>query len=180
MSLILVIGGIRSGKSRFAEQLALSEGAFPWVYLPTAYPSDPEMIGRIERHRRERDARWEVMGLPDAPEPPDALLRRLGCVPSGATFLLDGMGLLLGQFFMFREKVSSARVLEDADPLCAWLSDRNGLTVVVTDEAGSGGIPMTVSGRSFADVLGEMNQKLAKKARSVYLMVAGYPLTVKS
>ena len=180
MPLTLVIGGIRCGKSRFAERFALSEGDSPWVYLPTAYPSDPEMIRRIERHRLERDERWEVVLLPEIPEPPEVLLGRIMDIPPNATLLLDGMGLFLGQMFMGRESVTAGEALDEAALFCDWMAARKGLTVVVTDEVGSGGIPTTVAGRVFADALGELNQRLANKARSVYLMVAGHPLTVKS
>lgn len=179
MPLCLVIGGIRSGKSRFAERMALVEGASPWIYVPTAVPSDPEMIARIERHRQERDDRWEVLPVPETPEAAESFLGRVMDVPSGATFLLDGVGLFLGQAFMGKEGTSVRQVLEDAAPFCDWLSSRKGLTIVVSDEVGFGGIPMTRAGRDFADALGEMNQRLSDRAKSVYLMVAGFPLTVK-
>ncbi|KGA93719.1 bifunctional adenosylcobinamide kinase/adenosylcobinamide-phosphate guanylyltransferase [Leptospirillum ferriphilum] len=179
MSLRLVIGGIRSGKSRFAEQMALKEGAPPWIYLPTAFPSDPEMKARIEKHRQERDERWDLFPLTDTPEASDAFLERIMGLPSGATLLLDGMGLFLGQVFWGQEGTSAPKPLEIFIPFCDWLSSRKGLTIVVSDEVGFGGVPMTRAGRQFADALGETNQRLAEKAMSVYLMVAGFPLTVK-
>jgi adenosylcobinamide kinase/adenosylcobinamide-phosphate guanylyltransferase len=179
LSLRLVIGGIRSGKSRFAEEMALRDGAPPWIYLPTAFPSDQEIKARIEKHRQERDERWDLFPLSDIPEATDAFLERVMGVPSGATLLLDGLGLFLGQVFLGQEGPSAPKTLENVIPFCDWLSSRKGLTIVVSDEVGFGGVPLTPAGRHFADALGETNQRLAEKAISVYLMVAGFPLTVK-
>jgi adenosylcobinamide kinase/adenosylcobinamide-phosphate guanylyltransferase len=179
VSLVLVTGGIRSGKSRFAEDFALSKGDPPWVYLPTAWPSDAEMVQRIERHRQQRDARFSVLPLPESPLP-GGFLDILRSIPDDATLLLDGFGLLLGQLFEGKNVPDLPALVEKAHPLVDALTKRTGLTVVVTDEAGSGGIPLTPSGRIFADMLGEVNQKLALGARFVYLIVAGYPLPIKT
>lgn len=179
MSLVLVTGGIRSGKSRFAEDFALSKGDPPWFYLPTAWPSDAEMAQRIERHRQERDIRFSVIPLP---EPPifGGFLDILRSVPGDATLLLDGFGLLLGQLFEGKNLPDLPSLLDKVHPLVDALTRRTGLTIVVTDEAGSGGIPLNPSGRIFADMLGEVNQKLALGARFVYLIVAGYPVSIKT
>lgn len=180
MSLILVTGGIRSGKSRFAENLALLKGEPPWFYLPTAWPTDPEMVQRIERHRQARDARFSVIPLPPTAALVADILNTLCAIPKEATLLVDGFGLLLGHFFEVEHDTRLSSLLDIIHPLLIFLTERTGLTVVVTDEVGSGGVPLNPSGRIFADLLGEVNQKLALGARFVYLIVAGYPLTLKT
>ena len=179
MSLVLVTGGIRSGKSRFAEDFALSKGDPPWFYLPTAWPSDAEMVQRIERHRQERDVRFSVVPLPETPLFV-GYLDILRSIPGDATLLLDGFGLLLGQLLEGKNVPDLTSLLDKAHPLVDALTGRTGLTVVVTDEVGSGGVPLTPSGRIFADMLGDVNQKLAMGARFVYLIVAGYPVSIKT
>lgn len=173
MSLILVTGGVRSGKSKFAEEYVMREGKDPWLYFPTAYPTDQEMILRIDRHRKERDPRFRTLDpLAFASSFPD-LLHCLEPYSPDSSVLLDGLGLLLSGMLEEQTDVPVENLVEKASSCLSFLMERNGLTVVVTEETGLGGIPMTPLGRRFADLLGEVNQMLASRADFVYMLVAG-------
>ena len=180
MSLTLVTGGIRSGKSKFAEEYLLKKGKEPWIYLPTAYPTDPEMLSRIERHQVERDSRFTTLPPLDSSLPASDLLSHLGLFSQDASFLLDGLGLLLSGMLMEQPDEPVRNLVEKASSFLDFLFERKGMTVVVTEEASLGGIPMTPLGRRFTDFLGEMNQMLAVRADFVYLLVVGCVIPLKT
>ncbi|MHB1605616.1 MAG: bifunctional adenosylcobinamide kinase/adenosylcobinamide-phosphate guanylyltransferase [Leptospirales bacterium] len=180
MPLILVTGGIRSGKSRFAEEYLVREGKEPWLYLPTAFPADTEMALRVERHLKERDPRFRTLNPLGAKMTVSDLFRQLDPYPIDASLLLDGMGLFLSGMLMEQQDESVPDLVEKVSSLISFLSERKGLTVVVTEETGLGGIPLTPLGRRFTDFLGEVNQTLSSRADSVYLSVAGCVIRLKA
>ena len=165
--LTLVLGGARSGKSRYAESLIAATPP-PWVYVATAQALDAEMAARIAEHRRRRDKRWQTV------EAPRELAAALMARPADASLLIDCLTLWL-----------TNRMLADADMgaetarLEAALARRNGLTVLVSNEVGSGIVPDNALARRFADLQGRLNQRLAARADRVVLVVAGLPLIVK-
>jgi adenosyl cobinamide kinase/adenosyl cobinamide phosphate guanylyltransferase len=174
-SLLLVLGGTRSGKSSFGIRRAteLAAGG-PVTYLATAIRGDPELDERIERHRRQRPETWPTvevrLDLPSA-------LRAAG---STAPILLDGLTLWLSA-------LSGSR-LTDVDALLAGpvaagldaLAAHRAPVVVVSDEIGLGMVPMDPVARSFRDLQGIVHQRLAEVADEVVLMVAGLPLALKA
>lgn len=167
--LTLVIGGARSGKSRYAEGI-VRELPPPWLYVATAEALDDEMRERIAHHRNRRDERWQVV---DAPHDLSETLQHLA--EAHQPMLVDCLTLWL-----------SNCLLADLDPdevtdrLVAALEKVPGPVVLVTNEVGLGVVPDTPLGRRFRDAQGRLNQRVAGIADRVVMMVAGLPLTVKS
>ena len=162
----LVLGGARSGKSRYAEVL-LQEWSDPWVYIATAEAHDAEMAERIAAHRARRDARWTTLDAPR--ELPDALAKA-----PAAPVLVDCLTLWLSNLIL------AERPLEpEADLLETALRQRGAPTVIVSNEVGWGVVPATPLGRRFRDAQGLLNQRIAALAGRVELVAAGLPLRLK-
>jgi adenosyl cobinamide kinase/adenosyl cobinamide phosphate guanylyltransferase len=165
----LVLGGARSGKSRYAEGL-LASAPPPWTYLATAQALDAEMAQRIAAHRARRDARWRTVEAPR--DLPGAL------AAAGGAVLVDCLTLWLSNLMLAEADVES-----EAGRLEAALAQRQekgaGMTVLVANEVGFGIVPDNALARRFRDLQGSLNQRLAAQAERVVLMVAGLPLTVK-
>jgi adenosylcobinamide kinase/adenosylcobinamide-phosphate guanylyltransferase len=165
--LTLVLGGARSGKSRFAESLIASEPP-PWIYVATAEALDDEMAQRIAEHRARREGRWRTI------EAPRDVAAALAGVPAGAAVLLDCVTLWLSNVLLAGVDVEAeiAR-LDDA------LMRMRGKAVLVANEVGFGIVPDNALARRFRDLQGVLNQRLATRADRVVLVVAGLPLVVK-
>jgi adenosylcobinamide kinase/adenosylcobinamide-phosphate guanylyltransferase len=163
----LVLGGARSGKSRYAESLfaALSP---PWIFVATAEGRDAEMAQRIANHQAQRASAWQTL---DAPHD---LASALGTAPCAAPLLVDCMTLWLSNRMLAGAEVDcEIRALEAA------LDRRTGPVVLVSNEVGSGIVPDNALARRFRDLQGQLNQRLAARADRVVLLVAGMPLIVK-
>jgi adenosylcobinamide kinase/adenosylcobinamide-phosphate guanylyltransferase len=166
-NITLILGGARSGKSRYAERLIESEPA-PWIYLATAEARDVEMERRIAEHRARRDRHWHTI------EATHDLAGALAGLPARSAVLVDCLTLWL-----------SNRLLADADidreieGLERALASHDGAVVMVSNDVGSGVVPDNALARRFRDLQGVLNQRIAAKASRVVLMVAGLPLAVK-
>jgi adenosylcobinamide kinase/adenosylcobinamide-phosphate guanylyltransferase len=164
-NLTLVLGGARSGKSRYAESLVTAMPP-PWFYLATGEPRDAEMAERIAAHRTRRGVGWETIEEPH--DIPSVL-----AADHGVT-LVDCLTLWL-----------SNRMLAGADMDVEIVHLEMALTahlwpiVLVSNEVGSGIVPDNALARRFADLQGRLNQRLAARADRVVLVVAGLPLIVK-
>ncbi|MCC6627296.1 MAG: bifunctional adenosylcobinamide kinase/adenosylcobinamide-phosphate guanylyltransferase [Chloroflexi bacterium] len=175
--LTLVLGGIRSGKSRLAERLARARGGAAVVYVATATAGDAEMVARIAHHRARRPAGWRTV---EAPTGVAAALAALE--PPPAVVLLEDLGLLLSNLLL--TPAGDARPAEEAEAalaaeitvLLAWRAAAGADLIVVSNEVGLAPVPLTPLGRVFADLLGRANQRLAAAADAAYLVVAGVPL----
>lgn len=167
----LVLGGVRSGKSRYAVKLASQSSRV--IFLATAKPSDAEMCTKIERHQAERPAHWRTI------EEPLALDRVLEQNDSGnQLFLIDCLTLFASNLLeaeLGNEEALKVRV----GCFCAALQSISSSVVLVSNEVGSGIVPVYAVGRQFRDLLGEMNQSVAALSDNVLLMVAGLPLALK-
>jgi adenosylcobinamide kinase / adenosylcobinamide-phosphate guanylyltransferase len=161
MTLSLVLGGIRSGKSAFAVELARQAGGRVAV-VATGVASDHEMRERIELHRRSRPRDWALYE-----EPTDIAQ----AVPAGSadTILLDSVDGRLGQRIDAEDCLLQVRALRERAPC----------VIVVSSEVGLSLAALTPSGRAFSDALGAVNQQLAADADRVYLVVAGLPIVLK-
>lgn len=163
----LVLGGARSGKSRYAESLitALPQ---PWVYIATAEARDEEMAARIAEHKARRAAGWQTI------ETPYELPEALDATPRGAAVLVDCLTLWLSNVMHGAFDIDKVTLrLEEA------LHRRIGTTVLVSNEVGLGLVPDNELGRAFRDAQGRLNQRLAAHAGRVVFVVAGVPLIVK-
>ncbi len=172
--LTVVIGGARSGKSRFAQSLCVQ---FPRViYIATARAEYEEMRARIARHRADRPSHWQTIEEPLAIA--DAAV---SCVSDCDVFLLDCLTVWLSNLCFARAGESEAALHRAAstelDRLAA-VSRQTGI-VVVTNEVGCGLVPDSALGRLFRDLQGWVNQDVARAADDVYQVVAGIPVAIK-
>jgi adenosyl cobinamide kinase/adenosyl cobinamide phosphate guanylyltransferase len=153
MTLVLLLGGARSGKSRLAVERADAEGA-PVTFIATGEAGDEEMAKRIELHKAERPASWTTV------EEPLELRRALRAVPTGDTAIVDCLSLWVANGGGDDGAVRAA-------------TEREGLTIVVTNEVGLGIVPDNALARAYRDDLGRVNAAWADAADEVYLVVAG-------
>lgn len=166
--LALILGGARSGKSRYGEGLVRAQPGVPH-YLATAEARDAEMAARIAAHRAERSGQGWITA-----EAPLDLAAALAAVPAGAPVLVDCLTLWL------TNQLLAGRDLEaEAAALAAALSAHPGPVVAVANEVGLGIVPENALARRFRDAAGRLHQQVAARAGLVVLMVAGLPLTVK-
>ncbi len=179
MSLIVLTGGVRSGKSALAERLAASRGSRV-VVAAGGWDGDDEMLRRIEAHRLSRPDSWTTVAAQVDPS-------WIAEVPENAVLLLDCLGTLVSNA-CFKE-VGEAElappgaeeaVSQRVDALVAALMERRGDTIVVTNETGWGVVPEWPSARIFRDVLGRANRRLVDAADAAYLVVDGRCLDLKS
>jgi adenosylcobinamide kinase/adenosylcobinamide-phosphate guanylyltransferase len=171
-SISLVLGGVRSGKSHFAQNLAAAVGGRV-AFIATAEALDAEMQQRITRHREERSASWTTLEAPLALEA--AILQ---CSGHFDIILIDCLTLWTSNL-MAAEGSDVDRIFARADRLCEALCQITSSVVLVSNEVGSGIVPESESGRLYRDLLGGINQRVAAVADKVLLLVAGCPLTVK-
>jgi adenosylcobinamide kinase/adenosylcobinamide-phosphate guanylyltransferase len=168
----LVLGGVRSGKSRYAQQLAAR--ARRVTFIATAeHRDDREMQRKIERHRAERPEHWDTVE-----EPLDLASAIESRAHSCDILLIDCLTLFAAKVLEVHgedEKSIASRV----DALCTALQTSRCSVVVVSNEVGSGVVPAFEMGRRYRDLLGEINQHVAAVATRVFLMVAGLPLALK-
>lgn len=165
---VLVLGGQRSGKSRFAEKLVAGSGRRA-VYIATATAGDDEMAARIAAHRDRRGTVWTTIEAPlDLP----ATLGR-AAAPNAAV-LVDCLTLWLANLMAAERDIS-----HETEALVAVLSAVAGTVVIVSNEVGAGVIPDNPLARAYADALGVLNQRVAAAVGRVVLMAAGQPLLLK-
>ncbi|BDT95250.1 putative cobinamide kinase/cobinamide phosphate guanylyltransferase CobU [Nocardia sputorum] len=173
----LVLGGARSGKSAFAEDLAVRSGG-PVRYLATAVPDpgDHDFAERIAGHRGRRPAGWSTVESAD----PAEILTEPTPTPSVFT-LIDDIGTWLTARIDARDAWDAPRgtVSPDTDALVAAVAAYTGDLVIVTPEVGMGVIPATRSGRLFRDEIGTLNQRLAQVCDEAFFVIAGLPVRLK-
>jgi len=167
---MLVLGGARSGKSRFAQQWAERWWPRP-VYLATAESTDAEMADRIARHRAARGARWACVE-----EPLDVAGALVRAAALGDGVLLDCLTVWLGNVLV-KEGADAAAARQQA--LLAALQARQRDVILVSNEVGLGIVPEHALGRRFRDLAGWLNQAVAATADTVVFIAAGLPLTLK-
>jgi adenosylcobinamide kinase/adenosylcobinamide-phosphate guanylyltransferase len=174
--MILVTGGTRSGKSGTAERLAGWLGGRV-LYVATAEPGDDEMRLRIERHQAARPAGWGTLNAPR-----DAVNRLREVEGQWDTILFDCLTLYATNMLLEHEADSPDPELvltEDMQDLADYIAEFWPQSVVVTNEVGSGIVPVHRLSRLFRDLQGRVNQLFAGKADEVYFCVSGIPLKIK-
>lgn len=179
--LVLVTGGARSGKSRYAERLAQAEGG-PVVYVATMEALDEETAQRVARHQGRRPGSWRTV------EEPVDLAGAIAEAPAGATVLVECLGTWCGNLF-WRAGLAEAdpperwegvvrEVVEAARVAAGRARARDGLTIVVTNEVGWGIVPTGRLSRYYRDALGLANQEFGEAAEAVLLVAAGRALVL--
>ncbi|HEY4109885.1 bifunctional adenosylcobinamide kinase/adenosylcobinamide-phosphate guanylyltransferase [Puia sp.] len=166
--LIFITGGARSGKSRYAQQLALDRSASP-VYVATARIWDAEFKQRVDRHQQDRDHRWTLLEE-------EKWLSRLPL--AGKVVVIDCVTLWITNFFSDL-KYDIDACLAACEQEVKGLLQQEGQFIFISNEIGMGLHADTESGRKFTDLQGWINQSLAAKADEVIFMVSGLPLKVK-
>jgi adenosylcobinamide kinase/adenosylcobinamide-phosphate guanylyltransferase len=174
--LVLILGGARSGKSRFAQNLARRLGGEEVLFVATAQARDAEMRRRIERHQQSRPSSWRLL------EAPTQVGRALDeSADRSSVVLIDCLTLLVSNVLLAcGEAAVEEAVREETQALLAAIRRRSGTVILVSGEAGQGVVPPTPLGRVFRDLLGWANQDVAAQAEGVYLLVAGVAVEVKS
>jgi adenosylcobinamide kinase / adenosylcobinamide-phosphate guanylyltransferase len=170
----LVLGGIRSGKSRWAEAAIAEslEADQPVHYLATGQLSDdPSWWQRIAEHRDRRPPHWSTLETDDIA----TQLRRSPGMPT----LVDDIGGWLTVIMDRHNAWEGGSVSPDIDELMTAVAEFGSPLVLVSPEVGLTVVPPTASGRRFADELGALNQRLALLCDRVVLVVAGHPLPIK-
>jgi len=166
--LTLILGGARSGKSRYAETLVEAAAAFG-TYCATAERGDAEMAARIAAHRSRRDAFWRTIEAPFALA--EAILAEARW---DRPLLIDCLTLWLSNLML-----AEASLDTEFATLRGALRDAAGPVVLVANEVGMGLVPETPLGREFRDVAGRLNQEMAALADRVFFVAAGLPLMLK-
>jgi adenosylcobinamide kinase/adenosylcobinamide-phosphate guanylyltransferase len=166
--LMLVLGGARSGKSRYAEQViaAASGGG---LYLATARVGDAEMAARVAEHRARRGPAWSTIEEP----------LEIACVVAAEvrpdrSILVDCLTLWLSNLMQAGRDIDA-----ETERLLAALAASRGPAVLVANEVGLGIVPETALGRAFRDHAGELNQRVAAAADRVVFVAAGLPMLLK-
>ena len=175
--LTLVLGGVRSGKSRFAEELALR--APPVTYLATAQPCDAEMSQRVAVHRQRRSQYqppWQAV------EEPWHVVEAVRTHGASGCVLLECLALWINNLLLGlagRSGLSDPEILAAVSALAETARAVTGRVLVVSSEVGFGIMPVNALARRFGDLLGEANQCLAAAAAEVHVCWAGIPVRIK-
>ena len=178
----LILGGARSGKSAYAQQLALARGGDRVLYVATAEPLDEEMAERIAAHQAERPAAWHTL---EASKGVGSTIRRwldAAEVPP-AVVLVDCLTLLISNVLLSQALSDPAAcetaALDEIERLLATARETDASWIMISNEVGMGLVPPYPLGRTYRDVLGRVNQQVAAAADEVLLMVAGIPWQLK-
>jgi adenosylcobinamide kinase / adenosylcobinamide-phosphate guanylyltransferase len=164
--LTLVLGGARSGKSRYAESLVMALPS-PWLYVATADARDSEMAERVAVHQGRRGPSWTTV---ETPRDIAGALAANANTPA----LVDCLTLWLSNVLL-----ADADVDAEIEHLDGALARAAAPIVLVANEVGSGIVPDNALGRRFRDLQGLLNQRMAARVDRVFLVVAGLPLTLK-
>lgn len=170
----LVLGGMRSGKSHYAEQIAI-ESAVPVIYIATAEAGDTEMQTRIEHHRQNRPQQWKTI---EEPIKLASIIEQYNATKS--CLLVDCLTLWLTNILFDKQGREQQLLFEqESQALLMALSAFSGQVILVSNEVGLGIIPMDKMTRRFVDEAGFLHQKIAMLSDKVVLVTAGLPQVLK-
>ena len=170
MPSLFILGGARSGKSRYAVTIQPARGRV--VFVATAQPGDGDMAGRIARHRAERPQQWTTI------EEPFDVAARVRDIRTADAVVIDCVTVWVANRLLRGD--TDEAIHAGVDALTALLPRLPFDTTLVSNEVGEGVHPETAMGLRFRDVLGLVNQRLAAACDTAVLMVAGLPLTLKT
>jgi len=176
MSMTFILGGARSGKSRFAQELAAKLGKRV-LFVATGEPLDEEMNARIEVHKRSRPHTWKTLEAPT-----NVAKAMKGKIGDAEVVIVDCLTLLVSNL-MGTEDIDAEtlekKVTAELEDLVAFMRTTKAYFIIVSNEVGLGLVSPYPAGRVYRDALGMANQMLAKNADEVYLMVAGIAIPLK-
>ena len=172
---IFILGGVRSGKSRFAQELAkkLSNKV---LFVATGEPLDEEMRARIDEHKKARPKSWRTLEIPTN------ISRQLGAeIGDAEVVIIDCLTLLvsnrIGEELDYLK--AEKQVMAEINELIAGMDKLRASFIIISNEVGAGLVPEAKLGRVYRDILGKANQLIAQRSSKVYFMVAGIPMKMK-
>lgn len=168
---IFILGGSRSGKSRFAIELAKKK-AKKIAFIATGEAKDSEMKERILLHRRKRPDTWKTF---EEPRNVLGLLEKIE--DSFEVIMIDCLTLLISNFILKGRK--DKNIAEEINKILAVLKKHKALSIIISNEVGLGIVPGNQLARRFRDIAGRTNQLVAQKSNEVYFMVSGIPWRIK-
>lgn len=166
---ILITGGIKSGKSRFALQLTRDIETGEKIFIATARPIDKEMEDKIEKHKKDRGDDLKTV---EAPIHLGDVLRTIN--PS--TAVIDCLTLWLSNLFF---EVNEEEKLREIEGLIGAVKEFTANVIIVTNEVGWGIIPGDEISRKYQSELGKLNQQVAEMCDEMYVIISGIPLRIK-
>lgn len=184
MGIIYITGGAKSGKSKFAEKLAMEKKKR--IYLATSIPFDNEMKNRVQRHQEQRGENWDTI---EAYKNLDIILEKAS--NDKEVVLLDCLTNMVTNIMIMDRNVDwdnisdsilkniEEEVLVEIKKLINFSRKFSGNIIIVSNEVGMGLVPEYPLGRYFRDIAGSMNQIIAKEAEEAYLVVSGIPMKIK-
>ncbi|PQP82757.1 bifunctional adenosylcobinamide kinase/adenosylcobinamide-phosphate guanylyltransferase [Paenibacillus sp. PCH8] len=179
---VLVTGGARSGKSSFAERLCMQRSSEAW-YVATAQAYDDEMRERIRLHQNQREASGYLWHTVEEPMALPAFITRMGEDHTGTsapTILVDCLTLWLTNVLLAHEDEPEQVMQDHMDALVEAIRMYPGLLVLVTNEVGDGIVPEYALGRTYRDLAGILNQRIAAICGEVFLVTVGIAMELKS
>ena len=173
---IFVLGGARSGKSRYAQELAGELGT-KVLFVATGEALDEEMQARIDEHRKARPGSWRTLEI--ATGIGKQIEKQIG---DAEVVIVDCLTLLVSNLLSDKLDYSTAekQVLSEINELITCRDKLNASFIIVSNEVGMGLVPETRLGRLYRDLLGKANQLIAQHAGEVHFMVTGIPIRVKA
>lgn len=182
--LCLVLGGVRSGKSAFAESRVASLGQLNGgsiLYVATGVAVDDEMTERIQRHQKSRPSSWATLEEPIKLS--ERMIRLLGEEPSPGAVIIDSIDVWVANLLLQHENEPKQALEEivtaETDKLLVLTAMSDQAFVMVSSEVGLSLVPAEPLGRRFQDLLGIANQRIAATATEAHLVVAGIPMQIK-
>jgi adenosylcobinamide kinase/adenosylcobinamide-phosphate guanylyltransferase len=177
---ILILGGVRSGKSQLAQDMASRLGG-PVLFVATGEAQDEEMRQRIEAHRKARPSSWRTVEAPVGVGP-----RVREHIGGARIVIVDCLTLLVSNVIgrcgdpgQLDAGLVSQKVAAEIEELAECIGEVEATFILVSNEVGMGLVPDNRLGRTYRDCLGKANRELAQRADAVHFMVAGIPITVK-
>ncbi|AGB41644.1 adenosyl cobinamide kinase/adenosyl cobinamide phosphate guanylyltransferase [Halobacteroides halobius DSM 5150] len=182
--LILVLGGARSGKSSFAEEIVTNLGGLEVTYIATSQPRDKEMKERIKQHQASRPQEWTTI------EESREVSQILSEIKKGSVVLVDCLTVLISNLLLqneelnedeydFNEQMKEEEIISEIEKIITKIKEKDLTVVLVSNEVGQGLVPPYKLGRVYRDIAGRVNQLVANEADEVYITYAGLPVEIK-
>lgn len=178
---IFILGGIRSGKSSFAQEMAIKTGREPVIYLATALPIDQEMDLRIKKHADSRPSHWTTVESPyEADRKLVSLCREPGIIILDCVSVFIANLLISGHDRGIHSEAIEKEIINRLSHMISEIKKSPAVVIAVANEVGMGLVSEYPLGRVYSDVAGRVNQLLAREVDEVYFLIAGIPMELKN